>query len=348
MDIKLKDIARMAGVSESTVSLALNNKSVVNEKTRLHIQELAHELGYSPNAIAKALARKKSGTMGLVVPDIENPFYGKLVRIVDELLNLRHYNLIVATSNERVSGERRVIENFISERVEGVMIAPINKTVKDFEHLSKLAKNQIRHVFVTAYYPDYPSSHVMTDLEQGTFDLVDYLIEQGHRQIRFLIGDQGTVPVLARMQGYVKAHGKHGLKVDKSRFVHCSLPNFEQAYRAALSLFKSQRQTDAVITMNDVMALGVLRAVTECGIRIPEQMSLAGYDNVIYSSIATIPITTVEQDVETMAVAAVDMLLGMTPEDWNNHRTLLLPPKLIVRESTGRKWHDADKQGTGG
>ena len=335
MDIKLKDIARMAGVSESTVSLALNNKSVVNEKTRGHIQELARELGYSPNAIAKSLARKKSGTIGLVVPDIENPYYGKLVRIVDELLTRKQFNLIIATSNDRVSGERRVIENFISERVEGIMIAPINKAVKDFEHLSKLVKKEIRHVFVTAFYEDYPAAYVMTDLEKGTFDLVDYLIQQGHRKIRFLIGDQGTIPALTRMQGYINAHGKHGLKVDKSRFVHCSLPNFEQAYRAALSLFKSRSSTDAIITMNDVMALGVLRAVTECGIRIPEQMSLAGYDNVIYSSIATIPITTVEQDIEAMAGAAVDMLLGMTSESWNDHRAVMLQPKLIVRGSTG-------------
>jgi LacI family transcriptional regulator len=102
-----------------------------------------------------------------------------------------------------------------------------------------------------------------------------------------------------------------------------------------LSLLKSHKQTDAIITMNDVMALGALRAMTECGIRIPGTMSLAGYDNVIYSSIATIPITTVEQDVEAMAAAAVDMLLGMTPEDWNNHRTVMLQPRLIVRESTG-------------
>jgi LacI family transcriptional regulator len=333
--IKLTDIARMAGVSESTVSLALNDKSVVNERTRERIKKLAVELGYSPNAIAKSLARKKSGTIGLVVPDIENPYYAKLVRIVDELLNRKQYSLVVATSNERASGERRVIENFISERVEGVMIAPLNKTIKDYEHLYKLAKNEIKHVFVTAHYPEYPSSCVMVDLEKGTFDLVDYLIQQGHRKIRFLIGDQGTIPALARMQGYVKAHGKHGMKVDKSRFVHCSLPNFEQAYHAALSLLKSHKQTDAIITMNDVMALGALRAMTECGIRIPGTMSLAGYDNVIYSSIATIPITTVEQDVEAMAAAAVDMLLGMTPEDWNNHRTVMLQPRLIVRESTG-------------
>ncbi len=335
MGIKLKDIAKMAGVSESTVSLALNNKSVVNEKTRQEIQKLARDLGYTPNAIAKSLARKKSGTIGLVVPDIENPYYGKLVRIVDELLHKRQYSLIVATSNERLSGEKRVIENFISERVEGVLIAPVNKTVKDFEHLEKLVRNEVKHVFVTAHYPDFPSSHVMVDLEKGTFDLVDHLIQQGHRKIKFLIGDQGSVPVSSRMQGYVRAHEKNGLKINKSRLVHCSLPNFEQAYMAAVTLLKSPAQTDAVITMNDIMALGVLRAMTECGIRIPEQMSLAGFDNVIYSSISTIPITTVEQDIGAMAAEAVEMLLGMNVGNWREEKHVLLPGKLILRESTG-------------
>jgi len=335
LGIKLKDIARMAGVSESTVSLALNNKAVVKKKTRQEIQNLARDLGYTPNAIAKSLARKKSGTIGLVVPDIENPYYGKLVRIVDELLYRRQYSLIVATSNERVSGERHVIENFISERVEGVLIAPVNKTVKDFEHLTQLIRNEIKHVFVTAYYPGFPSSYVMFDLEKGTFDLVDYLIQQGHRKIRFLISDQGSIPVSTRMQGYLRAYEKNGLKVDKSQFVHCALPNFEQAYHASMTIFQSKKQTDAVITMNDIMALGVLRAMTEQGIHIPDQMSLAGFDNVIYSSIATIPITTVEQDIQTMAEEAIEMLLNMNAENWRDDKNVLLPTNLILRQSTG-------------
>ena len=337
MGVRLKDIAMVAGVSESTVSLALNDKKVVNEKTREQIKEIALSLGYSPNAIAKSLVRKRSGTIGLVVPDIENPYFGRLVRCVDEVLMQRKYHLIVATSNERLSGERRIVENFISNRVEGVIIAPVNKACKEFDHMDKLRKNDISSVFVTAYHPGFPSSHVMVDLEKGTFDLVDYLIGLGHRIICFLVGDLEIIPTLTRVQGYVKAYEKHDLTYDKSWFIHCSLPNFDQAYHATLSLLKSKKRFDAIITMNDIMALGVLRALSEHRIRIPDQVSLAGYDNVIFSSIATIPITTVEQDVRAMAVAAVDMLLGMTAETGNQHQSVLLQPRLIIRGSTGAR-----------
>ena len=335
MVVRLKDIAKLAGVSESTVSLALNDKSIVKEKTSKHIKEIATQLGYSPNAIAKSLARQRSDTIGLVVPDIENPYFGKLIRCVDEYLTKLHYNLIVATSNDRLSNEQRIIENFISKRVEGVIIAPVSKPVKELDYIPKLHMNEIRYIFITAYHPNLPASYVMADLEKGTYDLVDYLISKGHRKIYFLVGDQKTIPTMTRTQGYIKAFEKHGLPLDKNQFISCSLPNFDQAYEVTKSLLKSKKQIDAIITINDIMALGTFRALSENKIRIPEQMSLAGYDNVIFSSIATIPITTVQQDIKAMAIAAVDMLLKMTAEDQNQNKSLLLKTQLIIRDSTG-------------
>lgn len=347
MSITLKDIARLAGVSESTVSLALNNKSVVKEKTREQIKEIAAQLGYLPNAMAKSLARQRSGTIGLVVPDIENPYFGRLIHCVDEYLIKLHYNLIVATSNDRLSGERRIVENFVSERVEGVIIAPVNKTARDFDYIAKLQMNKIKYVFVTAYYPNLPASYVMTDLAKGACELVDYLIRLGHRKIYFLVGDQDTIPSMTRIQGYIKAFEQHGLPVDRSRFLNCSLLDFDHAYAVTQSLLRSGKDIDAIITINDIMALGSLRALSEQKIRIPGQISLAGYDNVIFSSVATIPITTVQQDITAMAVAAVDMLLEMPAADLQPVplQSLLLPPQLIIRDSTGPRSFNGQAKG---
>ena len=335
MAMNLKDIAILAGVSESTVSLALNNKSVVSLKTRKRIKEIAEQVGYSPNAFAQSLARKRSNTMGLVVPDIENPYYGRLISCVDSYLTGMHYNLIVATSNDSLANECRIIDNFISERVEGVIIAPTSESTKTLDYISKLEMNHIKYVFVSAYYHGFPASHVMADLENGSFELVDYLIGLGHRRIFFLVGRQDAIPTKMRVQGYVKAFKKHNLPVNKSRFVSCHHPNFEEAYVKMQSLLTSKKRIDAVITLNDIMALGALRCLLENGIRIPEQMSLAGYDNVIFSSIASIPITTVEQDIEGMAVAVVDMLLHTAEKEMNQEKSCLLKTKLIVRNSTG-------------
>jgi LacI family transcriptional regulator len=333
--VTLKDIAKLAGVSESTVSLCLNDKSTVNYKTCKHVKEIARQLGYTPNAIAKSLAKQRSQTIGLVVPDIENPYFGRLIRCIDEHLTKLQYTLIVATSNDCLSNEHRIIENFISNRVEGVIIAPVNKPVKELNYIQKLNKNEIKYIFSTAYYPNIPASCVMVDLEKGTYDLVGNLISQGHRKIYFLTGDPETIPTSARIKGYEKAFDKHGLVVDKSKFVICSQPNFEQAYVATQSMLKSEKQIDAIITINDIMAMGALRALVENRIKIPEEISLAGYDNVIFSNIATIPITTVHQDIEGIAVTAVDMLINMNSEELSQNKHLLLQPQLVIRESTG-------------
>lgn len=335
MSVKLKDIAVVAGVSESTVSLALNEKPVVRHETRDRIKAIAAQLGYSPNLIAKSLARSKSGTIGLVVPDIENPFFSKLIRCIDEDLLSRQINLIVATSGDRLEGEQRVIDNFISERVEGVIIAPVNQAVTDPDYIRKLESNKIRFVFATSYYPNIPAPFVMTDLEQGSFELTEHLIRQDRRRIFFLVGDRSSIPTMTRIKGYTRACEAHHLDVDDRQFIPCGQAGFEQAYRATLELLGSGCLVDAVITLNDIMALGALRALSELRIRIPGQIALAGYDNVVFSSVATIPITTVQQDMPALAAAAVDILLGQSGENTGQNRQLFLPPRLIVRESTG-------------
>lgn len=337
MVVTMKDIAKAAGVSESTVSLALNNKRVVKENTRNHIKDIARELGYSPNAIAKSLARQRSDTIGLIVPDIENPYYGKLIRCIDEYLMKLDYNLIIATSNDCLDTEKQIINNFVSKRVEGILIAPVGKPASEFDYFRNLEMNDIKYVFVTSYYPGFPSPYVMVDLEKGTFDLVDHLLEQGHREIYFLVGDQETIPTMTRIRGYMKAYEKHDLPVEKKKFINCRLPNFEQAYNETLSLLGKNKQIDAIITINDIMALGTLRALNEHKIKVPQRISVAGYDNVIFSSIATIPITTVQQDINEMAVASVDMLLNMDAKKFSRNSSLLLKPQLIIRESTGPK-----------
>lgn len=335
MATTLKDIAKLAGVSESTVSLALNDKAVVNEKTREYIKSIATQMGYLPNSIAKSLAQRKSNTIGLVVPDIENPYFSKLIRCTDEILSASGYNLIVATSNDSIAGEQRIIENFISKRVEGVLIAPVSINVQELEYISRLENNGIRYIFVSSYYQGIEASWVMTDLEEGSFDLVHYLLELGHREILFLAGDVGTVPSKMRLQGYNKALQAYGLPVNTNHIYSCGLPNFNQAYVAMNRMIEEGRHFDAVITINDVMALGAFRAVLEHQIRVPEEISIAGYDNVIYSSIAPIPITTVEQDISKMSAAAVELLIGMIAGEQDNTRHILQKPRLIKRESTG-------------
>jgi LacI family transcriptional regulator len=337
MSIKLKDIAKIANVSEATVSLALNNRSGVNAETKIKVLEIAKNNGYVPNAIARRLSQSKSRTIGLVVPDLENPYFGKLAQFVDQNIRNAGYNTVIGVSNDEPSIESVTIKNFISSMVEGILIAPTNSRNDDLSYIRHIQEiYNIPFTFITSLYPGVNAPVVMADLEDGTYQLVTYLLNMGHRNIYFLAGKHDIIPTAYRMRGYLKAFSEKGLQTHDDRLCECTKFSFDDAYSAACRLLKSCKSIDAIITINDIMALGVLKALIDNNIRIPDDISVAGYDNMIYSSVSTIPITTVSQDVELMSGIAVDMLLRRI----NNENDILdenifMKPKLIIRQSTG-------------
>lgn len=337
MAVKLKDIARVANVSEATVSLALNNSKLVKEETRNRIKNIARELGYSPNAMARGLARQKSGTIGLIVPDIESAYYGKLVRCIDQDVREAGYGLILAISNDKPEVEKKIISSFISQRVEGIIITPINKVNKDLSYMKQLEKHNIPFVFVTAHYPGVDAPCVMVDLEDGTYKLVKYLLSLGHRNITFLAGSQKVITTSYRVNGYKKAFKEEGLNVDETNFIKCDRLNYEEAREVTAELLREKKNIDAIITINDMMALGVINTLKEDNIWIPEDVSVAGYDNTIFSTISSVPITTVHQDIEKMSWNSVNMLVNILKEGNVKTKSILIKPELVIRESTGLK-----------
>ena len=338
MDIKIGDIAKKLNISKATVSLALNDKDGVNAETKNLVKQTAEKMGYTPNAIAKNLAKRKNKNIGLIVPDITNPYYGNLVKhISDYTESYYDYNTVFATSNDNHHSEEKIIENFISERVGGVIIAPTNSNKVDHSYIRKLERYNIRYAFVTAYYPDLKAPYTMIDLEEGSYQLVSYLLDLGHRSICFLTSDPGVVPTFTRIRGYEKAFKERGIPLDATMFFDCKVPSFEKAYAITDQLIASKINIDAIITLNDIMALGALRALMERGVNVPGELSLAGYDNVIFSTVSTIPITTVNQDLERMSRGAVDMLFDMIKSGQTYDKSVLIEPELIIRRSTTRR-----------
>lgn len=336
MAVRISDIAEALGISEATVSLALNNKRVVSEKTRQKVHQTAEKMGYFPNAYAQGLAKKTSGTIGLVVPDITNPYYGELVKYCGERIREKKYNPLFAFSNDSRTIEEQVIDQFISERVEGVLIAPTNKDCLNGDYTRKLERYGIRYMFVTSYYHNIEAPYVMVNLESGSYQLISYLLDMGHRDIFFLSSNPEMIPTLTRIQGYRRAFEEYGLEVDEGKFIDCNAVTFDQAFRMTENLLRSGRNIDAIVAMNDMMALGSLRSLMNHGIRIPDEISLAGYDDVIFSNVSAIPLTTVKQDISLLGREAVDILVRML-EGKQGTETLMIEPELVVRKSTGRK-----------
>lgn len=336
MAATIRDIAKKLGISEATVSLALNNNSLVNEKTKKRVHETAKEMKYFPNMIAKGLATNKSNTIGIIVPDINIVFYANILRAVDEIVNQAGYSLLAAMSNNDPQVEEEIIRTFISKRIEGVLAVPTNKPTKFLTSYRKaLREYNIPLVYITSLYTIDGIRYVMGDIRQGTYMLTAHLTELGHENIVF-IGGNRTVPTTSlRQEGYREAHHEKGIPVLEENLIECSDIHYDQAVLATEELLKKRRDFTAVCAMNDEMALGVVNTLQKAGIRVPEDVSVVGYDNTIFSKVSMVGITSVDSNIERTCWQAVDMLLKVINGSEPKEPHIMTAPKMVKRQSSG-------------
>lgn len=333
MNIKLEDVARRLGVSKATVSLALNGSPRVNERTRERVLAVSREMGYHPNPYARRLVTQKSRLVGLIVPDIENVYYASLVRHVSDALNRAGYALSVATSTNSRLTERKIIGEMLESRVDALLLAPVNAPGGSTAYLSAADDAGVPLLFVTSIYADLTRPCVMCDLYGGMKALMARLYESGRRRIALLTGPENVYCLDLRERGWHDFLIEHDLHADA--VIHLS----EVSYEAALAALRGYplQNIDAAVCVNDMMALGAVNALLARGVRVPEDVAVAGYDDVIFSHVSPIPITTVRQDVRALAATAVDHLLDMIEHRGQAERIAPLPCTLIERESTGAK-----------
>jgi LacI family transcriptional regulator len=332
--VKLKDVAVRAGVSEGTASLVLNNKAGVNARTREKVLQAANSLGYHPNRIARGLATKKTSTIGLLITDIENPFFGSLTRYIDEHVKKEGYSLILSVSNNLLGMEEKIIFDFLGKRVDGLVLVPTLMNRTDFSCFRALENHKIPFVFSTAYYRGLESDCVMTDLREGSYRLTKYLLDLGHREIVLLTSPVGSsVPSQLRAEGYKRALRDSGLLFEESNIIECEKADYYNGYETAKGVLR-KRKPDAITAINDIMALGAKEAALETGYSIPAEISVAGYDDVVFSRISELPLTTVKQDIARISEETVSKLMGRIRGESGPTGVKLISPELIVRKST--------------
>ena len=336
--VTLKDVAREAGCSEATASLVINNKPGVHESTRKKVLIAVSKLGYEPNTFARSLASKKSKTIGLLVTDIENPFFGSLVHHISQ--NVRHhgYALIVTTSNDDSKLEQEALQSFLSRRVDGLIAVPTQQSVEDRAAYASFITRRIPLVFTTSYYLQVPADRVLTDYAQGSYALTSHLLSFGHRSIVLLIGSDQQAPINRdRIRGAREAYEEQHLDPSLLQLVACDQPTFADGYKTTIRLLTENDRPDAIMAINDVIALGAKKAVENMNLRVPQDISIGGYDDVIYASLLETPLTTVRQNIPAIAQASVETLLKRIQAPDRPLETILLAPELIVRKTTKAK-----------
>jgi DNA-binding LacI/PurR family transcriptional regulator len=331
MRLTIKDIARLANVSVGTASLAMNDKPTVNAETKRHVQEIAKKYNYTPNHSARSLITKKSACIGLVVTDISNPFFATLVDEFHKLLDRSGYTMLLGISGDRVATERKYVDMFIGKNVEGVIIVPTIEERPDLQHLYELRSREIPFVFCTAAYNGFSEPCIMTDLKQGEYLLVKHLLTQGMKKIHFITGSHELQLSRLRLEGYYQAYKEAGLTY-QSDWVIETIPDFSHGYKAALRCLKDR--PDAIVTVNDYLAMGVIKALHDKHVKIPKEISVAGYDDLLFASIIETPLTTVRQPIDEICKKTLEVLFRLMDGDSNDERLSYLQPELKIREST--------------
>ncbi|MBR1709229.1 MAG: LacI family DNA-binding transcriptional regulator [Clostridia bacterium] len=333
MSASLKDIARTAQVSEATASLALNGRKGVNEKTRQKVLDTAKELGYVSNGTARSLARRKSGLIGVMVPNISNLFYSNLVRHIERSLRDMGYKMILVTTESNINYEKEMIRHFVSFRVEGAIIYPSIKENEKPEYINLLMQNGIPMVFIGNYYPGIDAPHVMSDLYKGVREAVDYLYITGSRHFYYLGGCKSIVSNQLKLDAIRDYLTERGLEFPDDHYLLLEHTRYENAFIRMDALLSSGKEVDAVIAADAFSALAVYNVFQKHGIKVPDKASIISFDNLLYPDVCVTRLSCIEQDLGSIVNCTMQNLQAMI-QDGSKGVSHLSPTKLVLRDTT--------------
>ncbi|WP_370586209.1 ribose operon transcriptional repressor RbsR [Pantoea dispersa] len=326
----MKDVARLAGVSTSTVSHVINNNRFVSEQVRDRVEQAIRELNYAPSALARSLKIKQTRTIGMLLTASSNPFYSEVVRGVENSCYERGYSLILCNTEGDEERMNRSLETLMQKRVDGLLMMCTETHLPSADILNR--------------YPSVPM--VMMDWApfEGRGDIIQdnallggelatqYLIDRGYTRIACIAGPLDKTPARLRLDGYHQAMAASGLAVPPGYVVDGDF-EFQGGFNAMNQLLALDPPPQAVFTSNDAMAVGVYHALYQAGLRVPQDMAVMGYDNIELARYLTPPLSTIHQPKDELGELAIDTLIHRMSDPDASQQTLVLTPELVERGS---------------
>jgi LacI family transcriptional regulator len=333
VNVTIKDIAEKAHVSYATVSRALNGKYGVKPDTREKILAIAGRLNYRPNAIARGLVKNQTHTLGLVIPDITNPFFPEVARGIEDAAQEAGFSLFLCNTNWEEDKEARYLSLLQEKRVDGVIIAPI----ADQERVLEQALSpRLPLVYVSRAPRETRRSFVVIDNVRGGFLATEHLIRQGYQSIGFIGALGSSLSIDERLEGYKSAFAKYGLRVEE-RVVLFGNFKRETGYNLIRRLIAEGEPPRAVFAENDLLALGVMQGAREAGLSVPGDLAVIGFDDIPFASFPEVQLSTIAQPKYAMGKTAVELLIAAIEQEKQPGaavQQIFLEPKLIVRRSS--------------
>ena len=334
--ITIKDVAKEARVSVTIVSRVLSNYGSFSEESKSEVLKAVEKLNYKPDVIARSLRTKKSKAIGVIVSDIVTFFFTTLVRGIEDVANQGNYSVILCNSDEDPIKEREYLSALYERGIDGLIISP---SPGNDSYLKKLARGGTPLVLVDRKIKGLRVPMVMVDNESGAYEAISYLISLGHQRIGIITGLKGTSTSEERLAGYERALKEHHLSQDPE-LIKAGDYRREKAKEAAEEFLRMKNPPTALFVSNEPMASGVLLALRENKVKIPEEMSIIGFDDPVWAPLTNPALTTVSQPSYSMGTLACQTLLKEIKGIGRSKAPLediMLKPKLIIRESCGKK-----------
>lgn len=324
----IKDVAKLAGVSASTVSRTLSNRVFVEEETRQKVLKAVKELNYQPSSLARGLREGKTNMLAFFVPDINSLFYPMVMKSMERYAAERGYSLILCNNNEDVETEKKNMMLMAGRGIDGLLCMSVED---DSRHLAQFQKERGIPVVLVNRDASDTMGGVSFDSEYGGYLMTKYLLEQGHRRIAGMFGNFGRQRFRERYMGCKRAMEEYGITDYKKYFIY-DVNTIEEAFlRTQEMLARKDRPTAFFATM-DILAIGIYSGISESGLRIPEDISVVGFDNIFMAQYMLPPLTTYNAPVDDLARESIDCLLAQI-ENPENARKVVLQGELIERRS---------------
>ncbi len=333
----IKELAEKLELSPTTVSRVLNGKSKkfrISQKTSRKVLDGARKYHYSPNRIARGLKLEKTETIGLIIPDIANPYFGSIAKTIEVEARNSGYSIILCDSLDDEITEAELLQLMAGRKVDGIIIAP---TGKNSNHVTEIQQQGIPVMVIDRYLPGTNLPFVTTDNYLGGLLATQYFIDMGHRNIACIQGINGISANTDRVNGYRAALQKHGIPANESLILGTDFGE-KNGYIQTKKLLTLPECPTAIFALSNLISLGTLRALKEAGLSVPDDISIVSFDEQPYSAFLTCPMTTVEQPREEIGkLAFLNLLEMINKESRKKTENLVLKPRLIIRESVKNK-----------
>lgn len=337
--VTIKDIAKELGVSTSTVSRALRDSYEINPETKKLVLECAKRMNYHPNPIALSLKERKSRSIGIIVSEIANSFFSKAINGVESVAHERGYNVVISQTQESYRKELRILEYLASRSIDGLLISIATET-RDTGHFAELHARGLPLVFFDRITEDIQTHTVVADNFQGAYEVTEHLIRNGYSRIAHITNSGNLSITQERLEGYQAALKHHGLPADETYVQFCYHGGMihSELERSVNALLQLRPGPDAIFTAGDKLTTGCLKILRARGIKIPEEMGLAGFSNSDLAEVTEPPLTIVKQPAfemgQTATLLLLDLIESNRPVETFEKRKF--PTRLLVHRSSDR------------